>query len=198
MKADTQTGSRMSAAKRRALIMDEAGRLFGARGYAGTRLDAVAAAAGVTKPIVYRHFASKKALYLTLLQRHEDDLPSFFAGAELELGPARADVVNAILDRWLDYVAARSYSWQILFRDYTADAEIEAARRGVSRRAREVLAAFICSGPGAIPADQVEQTAEFLTSGLAGLVLWWIDNPDVSKARMHAVASRVSLATLGP
>ena len=35
--------------------------LFAERGYAGTRLDDVAAAAGVTKPIVYRHFESKKA-----------------------------------------------------------------------------------------------------------------------------------------
>jgi hypothetical protein len=59
----------------------EAGRLFARDGYAGTRLDDVAAAAHVTKPIVYRHFESKKALYLALLDKHEADARRSSKGA---------------------------------------------------------------------------------------------------------------------
>ena len=63
---------RLPGAERRELILESAGRQFGERGYAHTSLDEIAAAAGVTKPILYRHFESKKACYLALLERHRD------------------------------------------------------------------------------------------------------------------------------
>jgi AcrR family transcriptional regulator len=52
---------RITGDQRRELIALAAGRLFAATGYAGTRMEDVAAAAEVTKPIVYRHFGSKAA-----------------------------------------------------------------------------------------------------------------------------------------
>src|SRR5918997_1058135 len=103
---------RIPAAERRALILREAGRLFARDGYAGTRLDDVGAAAHVTKPMVYRHFESKKALYLALLDKHEADLPTFLEG--------RSDLAS-ILDLWLDYVRENSHAWVMLFRDRSGD-----------------------------------------------------------------------------
>jgi AcrR family transcriptional regulator len=179
---------RIPAAERRALILREAGRLFARHGYAGTRLDDVAAAAHVTKPMVYRHFESKKALYLALLEKHEADLPTFLEG-RVEL--------DSILDHWLDYVRENSPAWVMLFRDSSGDDEIRERRGRVSLRAREVLAGFIAERAASrIPADQVEPTAELLTSGLAGLALWWIDHPDVPKPVVAAVAGRISEAAL--
>jgi hypothetical protein len=56
-----------------------------------------------------------------------------------------------------------------------------------------VLAAFIAEQPGQpIPAEQVDPTAELLTSGLAGLALWWIDHADVPKDVMMDVAARIT------
>jgi AcrR family transcriptional regulator len=178
---------RIPAAERRALILREAGRLFARHGYAGTRIDDVAAAVHVTKPIVYRHFESKKALYMALLNKHRDDLPSFLERVE----------VASILDHWLDYVRENSHAWVMLFRDGSGDDEIRELRRQVSLRAREVLAGFIAERAGSrIPPEQVEPTAELLTSGLAGLALWWIDNPEVPKPVVAAVAGRISGAAL--
>jgi AcrR family transcriptional regulator len=180
--------ARIPAAERRALILREAGRLFARHGYAGTRLDDVAAAAHVTKPMVYRHFESKKALYLALLDKHEDDLPTF-----LEDGLE----IPSILEHWLDYVRENSHAWVMLFRDSSGDDEIRERRRRVSLRAREVLSGFIAERGGArIPPDQIEPTAELLTSGLAGLALWWIDHPDVPQHVVAAVAGRISGAAL--
>jgi AcrR family transcriptional regulator len=179
---------RIPAAERRVLILREAGRLFARHGYAGTRLDDVAAAAHVTKPIVYRHFESKKGLYLALLAKHEDDLPTF-----LEPGAG----LPTILDHWLDYVRENSHAWVMLFRDHSGDDEIRERRRRVNLRAREVLTGFIAERGGSrIPPEQVEPTAELLTSGLAGLVLWWIDHPDVPKPVVAAVAGRISESAL--
>jgi AcrR family transcriptional regulator len=187
---------RIPAPERRASVLRAAATLFAERGYSGTRLDDVAAAAGVTKPIVYRHFDSKKALYLALLAKHEADLPTFLAAVEDGLaGLSEQELVRAVLVHWLDYVRANSHAWLMLFRDSSGDAEIQAFRLQVSARAREVMAAFVASQAGdRIPPAQVEPTAELLRSGLAGLALWWIDNPGTPKADVLDVAVRLSAA----
>jgi AcrR family transcriptional regulator len=189
------TRPRISAADRRELVVGAAARLFAARGYGGTRLDDVAAAAGVTKPMVYRHFASKKALYMALLEKHEADLPTF-----LERPPAAGGgepPVRAILELWLDYVRGNQHAWLMLFRDSSGDEEIQALRRRVTRRAREVMAVFVAARAGAgIPPEQVEPTAELLRTGLAGLALWWIDHPDVPQEVVAAAAVRFAAAIL--
>jgi AcrR family transcriptional regulator len=189
---------RIPAAERRETVLRAAGTLFAERGYAGTRLDDVAAAAGVTKPIVYRHFESKQALYLALLARHEDDMPTFFAGVGEELaGLPEEELARAILFHWLDYVRANSHAWLMLFRDSSGNAEIQARRLEVSARARELMAAFVAARAGGrIPPAQVEPTAELLRSGLAGLALWWIDNPDTPKGDVLDVAVRLSAAAI--
>jgi AcrR family transcriptional regulator len=186
---------RLSADERRALITRAAGRLFAQHGYAATRLEDIAAAAGVTKPIVYRHFDSKKALYLALLVKHEEDLPTFFVGIDRSAGIEQ--VVRAILDRWFDYVRENQHAWFMLFRDSSGDEDIRALRRRVNLRARQVIAAFIAEEAGsAIPPEQVDPSAELLTSGLAGLALWWIDHPDVPKPVMVDVAARIIATTV--
>src|ERR687898_2413131 len=91
---------RLPTEERRALIVEAAGRLFGERGYDGVTLDEVAAAAGVTKPILYRHFDDKRALYLALLERHRDDLASFAAMIDAEEG-TRDERLRAVLEVWL-------------------------------------------------------------------------------------------------
>jgi len=65
---------RMRAEDRRGLILERARRLFTERGYARTSLDDVAAAAGVTKPVVYDHFRSKRDLYFELMRLLRDEL----------------------------------------------------------------------------------------------------------------------------
>lgn len=184
---------RIPAAARRAEVLRAAAALFGERGYAGTRLDDIAAAAGVTKPIVYRHFDSKKALYLALLERHEADMPAFLAGIGGELaGLEGEELARAILAHWLDYVRQNSHGWLMLFRDASGDAAIQSYRLRVSARAREIMAGFVATQAGGIPPAQVEPTAELLRSGLAGLALWWIDNPAAAKADVLEVAVRLT------
>ena len=190
----------MSGDQRRLLIQREAGRLFARSGYAATTLDDIAAAAGVTKPMVYRHFASKKGLYLALLAKHENDLPTFFERVDPDsLDGSPQTLLHAILDVWFDYVWENRHAWVMLFRDSSGDAGIQRFRRRVSASARRVLAEFIAAQPGsAIRPAQVEPTAELLRSGLAGLALWWIDNPGMPKPQVLDVALRMSLPAILP
>jgi AcrR family transcriptional regulator len=179
--AATAPQRRLPLAERRALIIEAAGRLFGEHGYERTRIDEIAAAAGVTKPIVYRHFDSKRDLYLALLDRHREDLPGFVATMPTE-GTTEARM-RAVLDGWLDYVEARSYSWKMLFRDAGGGPEIAARRREVHAEARAVLVALIRAlAATPVPRRQLEPLAELMSMGMAALVLWWIEEQAVSRA----------------
>ena len=62
------TVSRLPAAERRAAVLECACRLFSEGSFRGTTTAEIAAEAGVTEPILYRHFDSKRALYLACLE----------------------------------------------------------------------------------------------------------------------------------
>ena len=57
----------MSAQERRASILDAAVKLFAERGFRGTTTRDLAAAVGVSEPVLYEHFPSKRDLYLAIL-----------------------------------------------------------------------------------------------------------------------------------
>jgi AcrR family transcriptional regulator len=163
------------------MIVEAAGRLFGEHGYDATRLDEIAAAAGVTKPILYRHFDSKRELYLALLERHRTDLSTFVPAMPSE--GSLEERLRALLDLWLDYVEAHAYSWRMLFRDSGGGPEVVAFRREVHAEARAVLADMIRTLAGrSIPPRQREPLAELMSMGMAALVLWWIEDASVSRA----------------
>ena len=61
--------SRLPAAERRKQLLDNAAELFAKHGYARATTAQLAKAAGVTEPIIYRHFASKRDLFVALIER---------------------------------------------------------------------------------------------------------------------------------
>jgi AcrR family transcriptional regulator len=61
--------SRLPASKRREQLLDVAAELFAKFGYARATTAQLAKAAGVTEPIIYRHFDSKRDLFVALIER---------------------------------------------------------------------------------------------------------------------------------
>lgn len=61
--------SRMPASERREQLLDCAAELFSSQGYARATTSQLAKAAGVTEPIIYRHFKSKRDLFVALIDR---------------------------------------------------------------------------------------------------------------------------------
>jgi AcrR family transcriptional regulator len=193
--AETKKRRRLPPAERRVLIVEAAGRLFGERGYDGTRLEDVAVAAGVTKPVLYRHFDNKTGLYLALLERHRADLGSFAAAI-----PAAGTLeprLRAVLDVWLEYVETHSYAWKMLFRDTGGGAEVEAFRRDVHAQARATLVGMIGAlSTTRIPQRELEPLAELLSMGMASVVLWWIEDAAASREVIADAITRVWLGLL--
>jgi len=80
--ADTTKRRLLRTEERQAQILRAASRAFARGGYAATSMDDVAAEAGITRLIVYRHFASKEALYRAVLTAVADRLrDEFLAGS---------------------------------------------------------------------------------------------------------------------
>ncbi len=61
--------SRLPAAKRREQLLDVAAELFSVKGYAGATTAQMGKVAGITEPIIYRHFKSKRDLFVALIER---------------------------------------------------------------------------------------------------------------------------------
>src|SRR3712207_433618 len=59
--------SRLPAPERRAALLECACRVFSEGSYRGTTTSEIASEAGVTEPVLYRHFDSKRELYLACL-----------------------------------------------------------------------------------------------------------------------------------
>jgi AcrR family transcriptional regulator len=63
-------------AERADSLLNEAARLFAARGYSGVSLEDIGSAVGVSGPAVYRHFSGKQALLGAVLVKVSEDLVS--------------------------------------------------------------------------------------------------------------------------
>lgn len=72
---------RLPAEERRRQLLDVARDIFADRGFHSTSMDDVAEAAGVTKPVLYQHFPSKRALYVELLEDVGNQLLERLTGA---------------------------------------------------------------------------------------------------------------------
>src|SRR5438874_2958853 len=140
--AEAKPTRRLPPAERRRTLVHAASQLFAERGYDYVTLDEVAARAGVTKVIVYRHFDSKKALYLTLLAAHRDELLKTLTEGMAVERPLE-DRVQVVADAWFAYVEAHPFAWTMLFRDTTGDPEIRAFHETMRDTARATITALL-------------------------------------------------------
>lgn len=184
-----------SAAVRRELE-DAAADLFARNGYAGTTVDDIVGAAGVSKPALYRHFASKKDLHLALLERHRDELAAAAVAAVFASpvdGGAEPDVdarIEAMIDAWFAYVEDHPFVW-LLFRDTTGDPDVLALHRDLQARQRGADVALLREFAPQIPEEELEPLGELIRSSLYGLALHWLDHPELDRTVLVAAMTRM-------
>jgi AcrR family transcriptional regulator len=106
----------MSAADRRAAILEAARAAFADAGYHETSLDGVAERAGVSKALLYEHFSSKRELYIAVLEMHVHELVERISGAVGAAEPGE-DRMRAGLEAFFGFVEERRGAWRIMFRN---------------------------------------------------------------------------------
>jgi AcrR family transcriptional regulator len=174
---------RMPRAHRREQILDAATRAFARAGFTATGLDEIAAEAGITHVILYRHFDSKAALYRAVLDR---------ACQRLAEATGADDFGDDAIPALVRAAAADPDAFRLLFRHAAREAEFRDLADGLTAVSQEVaernLAKLIPPGPWLTWASRL------IPALTAEAVIAWLDagQPDPGQA-----AQRISQAIGG-
>ena len=171
-----------TAAERREQLLEAADRVVQREGSAAS-MNLIAAEAGITKPILYRHFGDKGGLYRALAARHIDQLLARLRNALTTRGGLTART-RATVDAYLAAVEEQPQVYRFLMERAAAeDVDVRGQVLGFVRRFGDELAAGIAAEPALAPIGAAR--AQVWAHGLAGMVQgagdWWLDHPDVPR-----------------
>jgi AcrR family transcriptional regulator len=182
---------RMSAADRREAILDAALDEFAAAGFHETSLEGVAGRAGISKALIYEHFASKRDLHEALLGRYRHELLQRVIAALSITGSPEQRLKNGA-DAFLGFVEDNREPWKLMVRS-----PIEAGPAGgVGREQGEMAHAVAALVHGDVPEEmeaeqgpdeaklRVEFFAQQLVGALRALANFWDDHRELPRQRL--------------
>ncbi|MCU1496427.1 MAG: putative TetR family transcriptional regulator [Acidimicrobiales bacterium] len=154
---------RLPAAERRRQLLEVALHAFAEHGFHGTSMNDVAEAAGVTKPVLYQHFASKKALYRELVDDLGSGLEQAIVAAVAQAeGPRRQ--VEAGFRAYFRWATSQGAAFTVLFADRNrVDRELAAAVAKVESMMADRIASLI------LVEGLTEDQSHVLAFGVVGL-----------------------------
>ena len=164
----------LSREERQASILRGAAEAFARGGYAGTSMEDVAAASGITKLIVYRHFESKEELYRAVLEQVSARMGEELLRA-LNTRDRRGFAVRAVL------TVARELpdGFRLLWVHAARESQFEEYAAEYHRKATEVALSLIGD---TISDDAFRQWAgETIVAHLFAGVLSWLDIGDEAR-----------------
>lgn len=181
--------SRMTRAQRRQQLTGIGRSLFAVRGLDGTTIEEIAAAAGVSKPVIYEHFGSKEGLYLEVVEQESKVLLSSITSSLSEEASPRVLLERAAL-AVLDYIEDHTDGFRILVRDAPPSQPEGAYSTLLSHivvRVEHILSDEF-ERRGFSPADGAIY-AQMLVGMMAMTGQWWLDvrKPDKSTVAAHLV-----------
>jgi AcrR family transcriptional regulator len=153
---------RLTANARREQILDVALEVFATAGFHGASMNEVAEAVGVTKPVLYQHFDSKRDLYQALIDEVGDRLLASIAKATAEAtdGKSQTELGFQAYFRW---VSEDHDAFRFLFGSGTRrDDEFNTAVQRINAEAAEAVAPLIA-------VDIDEGHRRMLAHGIVGL-----------------------------
>ena len=179
---------RLPRKEREELMLQAAGRAFAARGFHAASMDAIAADAGVSKPMLYRYFGSKEQLYAAYVRATGNELVDRIRAPETRGQPA--DVrLRAGLRAFLSYVAARRAGWAVLHSETTAPTHAAIAREVAELRERiiRILITLFADEP----------FAHAFAGAAESLATWWATKPHRSLDEATEILMRIAAAAPG-
>ncbi|MFI5662195.1 TetR family transcriptional regulator [Streptomyces sp. NPDC051684] len=185
-----QRADQQSAAERRRRDLLEAADRVVLRDGPGASMNAIAAEAGITKPILYRHFGDKGGLYAALATRHTDALLASLRAA-LDAPAERRERVEATLDTYLAAIEARPQVYRFLMHPSEGsptEAGFDVGRhsfpllRRMGEELAEVIEERVDLGPGS------QQLARVWGHGIVGMMHaagdWWLGDRPCERAEL--------------
>jgi AcrR family transcriptional regulator len=196
---ETETGSvsgsgeprrRLKAEERRESILNAANTVFGQHGYEHVRIDDVAAAAGISKALIYEHFRSKQELYSELMNRAALDMLGRIVAASSAADVDGAKRLEHGLAAGFTFVTEEPESFRMFVRDVT-DPEIAALQAALRQGAVAAMIGLMEMEPpetrAGLEHHHLEQLAEMMVGGWYALCDWWLRNRDADVSELIAI-----------
>lgn len=153
---------RLPRDQRRDQLLGVAKSVFATRGYRTTSMDTIAEAAGVSKPVLYQHFASKQDLYLALIDSSAFRLDESL-GQALDSTSDPHEKIRATFRAYFEFVISHREEFVILFNADVYEAQAQQKIRDLrSRSAARIVKALMSYS------DLTEEQAELLCRALIG------------------------------
>lgn len=178
---------RMSSEQRRRVLLDAAARVFAVHGYHSASIEEIARTAGITKPVIYHHFASKRELHSAVFQHYAEHLLDVAASHGLQ-GSLR-ERFHDVIQGMFTFAHANPHIWQLLLGDST-DPETARLQQQLRDIGTRVSAQRLLSEPTFEPdlaltrRKAAEVIAQLTRSAVDGLVTWSLEHPNVAGATL--------------
>jgi AcrR family transcriptional regulator len=181
---------RLPADRRRQQLLDVALALFAERGYNATTMDDTAEAAGVTKPLLYQHFDSKRALYLELVDSVATTMLDAIGKAVVAADGPRQQVESGF-SAYFHLVVTHPAAFNLLFgSNVPNDPELSRAVRSVQDTIAEAIDPLIDAG---LDQDHRRLLAYAMVGMAEGASHHFVATRDpVEQGTEHAEASRLA------
>ncbi len=178
--------SRMTGTQRREQLLDVGRRLFADKGYEGTSVEEIAAAAKVSKPVVYEHFGGKEGLYAVVVDREVQQLLAIIT-RELTTDAHPRVLLEGAAIGLLDYIEASTDGFRILVRDSPvaqSTGTFSSLLGDTATQVEHVLVdAFAARG---FDRKSAPMYAQMLVGMVAMTGQWWLEQRKPKKAEVAA------------
>ena len=173
--------------------LDAAHALFAERGYAAVTMDEIAAAVGVTKPLLYNYFGNKEQLYIACMERAGDALTATIGEAVADTA-SPGDALGAGVRAFFAFLDTDRAAWAVLF-DETLPQQRRgrrAGRRLPRPRSSSWSPARCWRSCRRASRDAARIEVEALSTALLGaaeaLARWWLRTEAISAERGRRAA----------
>ena len=164
--------------------LEAAHSLFAERGYAAVTMDEIAAAIGVTKPLLYNYFGNKERLYIACLEKAGDALIATI-GDSVEQTANPGDALGAGVRAFFSFLDTDRSAWAVLF-DETLPHGGEVFDRVASYRGQivDLVSASLLAQLPERSRKGAKVEVEALSTALLGaseaLARWWLRTEAIS------------------
>jgi AcrR family transcriptional regulator len=187
----------LTRSERQRVIEDAATELFARRGYTTTTVEDIVRAAGVTKPMLYRHFESKRELCIALLERHREELVAAPLGVFDPRADDRRGQLVAMIEAWLEHTRRHPAATLLLLTPILGDPEVERVQQTLHARQRATLTALLREFAADLQEAEGDVMGQVVWSGLAGVAQWWREHPEIGREVPVGVLVRMVEGLIG-
>jgi AcrR family transcriptional regulator len=178
---------RLPRAVREQQVLDAAVAVFSRRGYHATTVDEIAAAARLSKPMVYAYLGTKEELFIACLHREGTRLIEAVAAAAVDAGaghrgPDPAGQLSRGLHAFLGFVAAHRDGWSVLVRQARGQPPFAEVLGQLRARFAEILMGTLARAAPSLRDFDLTIVGYAMVGATEAVADWLVDHPGADPA----------------